>query len=123
MRGVRKVLVNIPAGVDNGINVRVTGEGEVPPGRGKPGNLYVALTVTPHEYFKRQGTDITYETQISAANASTGTETSVPTIYGSVRLKIPRGTKDGQIFRLKGKGVQVVHSARRGDELVTVRVI
>ena len=123
VRNVRRVTVNIPAGVDDGINVRVTGEGEVPPRGGAPGNLYVALSVKPHEYFKRQGTDVIYDLPISFASAALGAEVEVPTLDGKETLKIPTGTQSGRIFRLKGRGVPVVHSTNRGDELVTVKVV
>jgi molecular chaperone DnaJ len=115
--------VNIPAGVDDGINVRVTGEGEVPARGGTPGNLYVALSVKPHEYFKRQGTDVIYELPISFADATLGAEIEVPTLDGKEMLKIPTGTQSGRVFRIKGKGVPVVHSSARGDELITVKVV
>jgi molecular chaperone DnaJ len=108
--------------VDDGINVRVTGEGEVPPHGGTPGNLFVALTVKPHEYFKRQGTDILYELPISFADAALGAEVEVPTLDGKEAVKIAPGTQSGQTFRLRGKGVPVVHSNNRGDELVVVKV-
>ena len=124
VRNVRRVTVNIPAGVDDGINVRVTGEGEAPPrGGGAPGNLYVALTVKPHEYFKRQGNDITYELPISFAEAAMGAEVEAPTLDGKENVKIPAGTQSGRVFRIKGKGVPVVHSSSRGDELVIVKVV
>jgi molecular chaperone DnaJ len=123
VRNVRRVTVNIPAGVDDGINVRVTGEGEVPPRGGTPGNLYVALSVKPHEYFKRQGTDVLYDLPISFAEATLGAEVEVPTLDGKETLKVPTGTQSGRIFRLKGKGVPLVHSSARGDELVTVKVV
>ena len=123
VRNVRRVTVNIPAGVDDGINVRVTGEGEVPPRGGTPGNLFVALTVKPHEYFKRQGTDILYELPISFAEAALGSEVEVETLDGKETLKIPTGTQSGRTFRLKGKGVPVIHSSSRGDELVTVKIV
>ncbi|HEX6817799.1 MAG TPA: molecular chaperone DnaJ [Ktedonobacterales bacterium] len=123
VRNVRKVLVNIPAGVDDGINVRVTGEGEAPPHGGTPGNLFVALTVQPHEYFKRQGTDILYELPVSFAEAALGAEVEVPTLDGQDTLKIPAGTQSGRTFRVKGKGIPVVHSSTRGDELVVVKVV
>jgi molecular chaperone DnaJ len=123
VRNVRRVTVNIPAGVDNGINVRVTGEGEAPPRGGAPGNLYVALTVKPHEYFKRQNTDITYELPVSFAEAALGAEVEVPTLDGKETLKIPAGAQSGRMFRLKGKGVPVIHQNARGDELVTVRIV
>ncbi|HEX8035772.1 MAG TPA: molecular chaperone DnaJ [Ktedonobacterales bacterium] len=123
IRNVRRVTVNIPAGVDDGINVRVTGEGEVPPRGGTPGNLFVALTVKPHEYFKRQGTDILYDLPISYADAALGSEVEVPTLDGKEAIKIPAGTQSGRTFRLKGKGVPVVHSSARGDEMITVKVV
>src|SRR5579859_3549941 len=123
VRNVRRVTVNIPAGVDDGINVRVTGEGEVPPRGGTPGNLFVALSVKPHEYFKRQGTDILYDLPISFADAALGSEVEVPTLDGKEFIKIPTGTQSGRTFRLKGKGVPVIHSASRGDELVTVKLV
>ncbi len=124
IRNVRRVSVNIPAGVDDGINVRVTGEGEAPPrGGGTPGNLFVALTVKPHEYFKRQGTDILYDLPISFADAALGSEVPVPTLDSEEIVKIPSGTQSGRTFRLKGKGVPVVHSSVRGDQLVTVKVV
>ncbi|HLJ79845.1 MAG TPA: molecular chaperone DnaJ [Ktedonobacterales bacterium] len=123
VRNVRRVTVNIPAGVDDGINVRVTGEGEVPPRGGTPGNLFVALTVKPHEYFKRQGTDILYDLPISFAEAALGAEVEVPTLDGKETLKIPVGTQSGRTFRIKGKGVPVIHSSARGDEMVTVKLV
>ncbi|HEX9069143.1 MAG TPA: molecular chaperone DnaJ, partial [Ktedonobacterales bacterium] len=123
VRNVRKVKVNIPAGVDDGINVRVTGEGEAPPRGGTPGNLYVSLTVRPHDYFKRQGTDILYEMPISYAEAALGAEVEIPTLDGKEALKIPAGSQSGRTFRIKGKGVPVVHSSSRGDELVVVKIV
>lgn len=123
VRNVRRVTVNIPAGVDDGINVRVTGEGEAPPRGGAPGNLYVALTVKPHEFFKRQNTDITYELPISFADAALGADVVVPTLDGKESLKIPSGTQSGRVFRLKGKGVPVIHQNSRGDQLVTTRIV
>jgi molecular chaperone DnaJ len=123
IRNVRRVTVNIPAGVDDNINVRVTGEGEAPPrGGGTPGNLFVALTVKPHEYFKRQGTDIIYELPVSFADAALGAEVEVPTMDGKEALKVPPGTQSGHSFRLKGKGVPIIHSANRGDQHVIVKV-
>ena len=123
VRNVRRVTVNIPAGVDDGINVRVTGEGETPPHGGTPGNLYVALSVKPHEYFKRQGQDILFEQTISYSDAALGAEVEAPTLDGKETLKIPPGTQSGRVFRLKGRGVPVIHSNNRGDELVTVRIV
>ncbi len=124
VRNNRRVVVNIPAGVDDGINVRVTGEGEVSARGGTPGNLYVILTVKPHPYFKRQGNDIIYELPISFTQAALGDEVDVPTVDGkATALKIPPGTQSGRSFRMKGLGVPVVHSSARGDEHVIVKVV
>jgi molecular chaperone DnaJ len=124
VRNNRRVVVNIPAGVDDGINVRVTGEGEVSARGGTPGNLYVILTVKPHQFFKRQGNDIIYELPISFTQAALGDEVEVPTVDGkTTTLKIPAGTQSNRSFRLKGMGVPVVHSSARGDEHVIVKVV
>jgi molecular chaperone DnaJ len=124
VRNNRRVVVNIPAGVDDGINVRVTGEGEVSSRGGTPGNLYVVLTVKPHPFFKRQGNDIQYELPISFTQAALGDEVEVPTVDGKTTLlKIPAGTQSGRSFRLKGLGVPVVHSTARGDQHVIVKVV
>ena len=124
VRNNRRVVVNIPAGVDDGINVRVTGEGEVSSRGGTPGNLYVILSVKQHPFFKRQGNDIQYELPISFAQAALGDEVEVPTVDGkSSMLKIPAGTQSNRSFRLKGMGVPVVHSSARGDQHVIVKVV
>ncbi|MBA2393167.1 MAG: molecular chaperone DnaJ [Ktedonobacteraceae bacterium] len=124
VRNNRRVVVNIPAGVDDGINVRVTGEGEVSARGGTPGNLYVILSVKPHPFFKRQGNDIIYELPISFTQATLGDEVEVPIVDSkSTALKIPAGTQSGRSFRLKGMGVPVVHSTARGDQHVIVKVV
>jgi molecular chaperone DnaJ len=124
VRNNRRVVVNIPAGVDDGINVRVTGEGEVSSRGGTPGNLYVILSVKQHPFFKRQGNDILYELPISFAQAALGDEVEVPTVDGkSTTLKVPAGTQSNRSFRLKGMGVPVVHSSQRGDQHVIVKVV
>ncbi len=124
VRNNRRVVVNIPAGVDDGINVRVTGEGEVSARGGTPGNLYVILSVKPHPFFKRQGNDIIYELPISFTQAALGDEVEVPTVDTKpTMLKIPGGTQSGRSFRLKGMGVPVVHSSARGDQHVIVKVV
>jgi molecular chaperone DnaJ len=124
VRNNRRVKVNIPAGVDDGINVRVTGEGEVSSRGGTPGNLYVILTVKPHPFFKRSGNDIIYEQPVSFTEAALGAEVEVPTVDGKTTpLKIPAGTQSGRSFRLKNMGVPVVHSSARGDQHVIVKVV
>lgn len=124
VRNNRRVKVNIPAGVDDGINVRVTGEGEVSSRGGTPGNLYVILSVKPHPFFKRNGNDIIYELPISFTQAALGADVEVPTVDSKTTiLKIPPGTQSGRTFRLKNMGVPVVHSTARGDQHVTVKVV
>lgn len=124
VRNNRRVVVNIPAGVDDGINVRVTGEGEVSSRGGTPGNLYVVLTVKTHPFFKRQGNDVLFELPISFSQAALGDEVEVPTVDGkTTTLKIPAGTQSNRSFRLKGMGVPVVHSSARGDQHVIVKVV
>jgi molecular chaperone DnaJ len=124
VRNNRRVKVNIPAGVDDGINVRVTGEGEVSSRGGTPGNLYVILSVKPHPFFKRNGNDIIYELPISFTQAALGAEVEVPTVDNkTTMLKVPPGTQSGRTFRLKNMGVPVVHSTARGDQHVTVKVV
>jgi len=124
VRNNRRVVVNIPAGVDDGINVRVTGEGEVSSRGGAPGHLYVVLTVKPHPFFRRQGNDIEDELPVSFTQAALGDEVEVPTVDSkSTLLKIPPGTQSGRSFRLKGMGVPVVHSSARGDQHVVVKVV
>ena len=122
-RNNRHVMVNIPAGVDDGINVRVTGEGEVSARGGTAGNLYVSLTVKPHPLFKRQGNDVIFELPLSFTQAALGAEVSVRTLEGETTIKIPAGTQSGSSFRLKGMGVPVVHSTARGDQHVIVKVV
>jgi len=124
VRNTRREVVNIPAGVDDGINVRVTGAGEVSSRGGTPGNLYVILTVKPHPFFKRQGNDIIYELPITFTQAALGAEVDVPTVDSkTTALKIPPGTQSNRSFRLKGQGVPVVHSSARGDQHVIVKIV
>lgn len=124
VRNNRRVAVNIPAGVDDGVTVRVQGEGEVSGRGGTAGNLYVNLTVKPHPYFKRQGNDIIYELNCSFSQVSLGDDLEVPTIDGTTaQLKVPAGTQTGRSFRLKGIGVPIVHSQARGDMHVLIKVV
>lgn len=119
----RKLDVTIPAGVDTGSHLRLSGQGEVTQGAGPPGDLYVIIHVKPHQYFKRSGNDVVYEMGIGYPQAALGTKVEVPTLNGKVELKIPRGTQPGTIFRLRGKGIPSLHRGRKGDELVRVNLI
>lgn len=124
VRNTRRVTVNIPAGVDDGINVRVTGEGEVPAKGGEPGNLYVALKVTPHPHLRRDGhsLNILYDATVSRKDAANGTTVVVPTVDGYETVKVPPGTTTGTTIPIRGKGAPEVHGKKRGDELVTIVV-
>jgi len=119
----RNITVNIPAGVDNGSQIRLSGEGEAGTRGGSPGDLYISLSVKEHEFFTRSNDDIIYELPINFAQAALGTEVEVPTLEGRSKLKIPAGSQTGQVFRLKGKGVAHLHGNGRGDQLVTLFVI
>jgi len=123
VRVTRKLSVSIPAGVDDGMRIRLAGEGE-PGERGGPaGSLYVVLSVKAHRLFKRHETDILLELPVNIVQATLGAEVNVPTLDGNTRLTIPAGTQHGATFRLRGKGVPMLRSNRRGDQLVTVRVV
>ena len=102
--GARKIHLNIPAGVDDGAQLRVAGEGEPGINGGPPGDLYVVLRVKPHEFFEREGNDIYCEVPLTFAQAALGDEIEVPTVDGRVKLKIPGGTQTETFFRLRGRG-------------------
>jgi len=115
-----KIKVKIPAGVDNGSHLRVRGEGEA--GLAGKGDLYVNIEVQPHDIFERHNNDILTQIKISLVKAMLGAEVEVPTLEGSVKMKVPAGTQSGRIFRLKEKGIQDVYGHGKGDELVKVEV-
>ena len=118
----RRLSINIPAGVDDGMRIRLTGEGE-PGERGGPtGSLYVVLAVQPHKLFERHENDILLVYPVNIVQAALGAEVEVPTLDGNVKLTIPAGTQHGAVFKLKGKGAPLLRSSRRGDQLVTMRV-
>jgi molecular chaperone DnaJ len=119
----RTVRLEIPAGIEDGATLRLTGEGEHGEPGGAPGNLYVHVRVRPHELFRREGTTLYLDLPINVAQAALGAEVEVPTIDGPVLLTIPPGTQPGQRFRLRGKGAPELGSERRGDLIVTVRVV
>ena len=117
-----KRKVAIPAGVDNGMQIRLPGEGQPGTNGGPHGNLFLAVTVRPHEYFKRKGNDILLDLDVNIAQAVLGADLEVPTVDGPGRLEIPAGTQPGRVFHMKGKGVPRVRSSGRGDQLVIINV-
>lgn len=118
-----KIHVKIPAGVDDGQQLRVAGKGEAGINGGPPGDLYIVFHIRSHEFFERDGDDIYCEMPITFVQAALGDEVEVPTLHGKVKLKIPAGTQTGTKFRLKGKGVPNVRGYGTGDQHVLVRIV
>jgi molecular chaperone DnaJ len=118
-----KVLeVSIPAGIDEGQRIRLSGKGEPGVNGGPPGDLYVEIRITPHEVFQRDGDDLHCEVPISIATAVLGSEIEVGTLKEKVTINIPEGTQSGKTFRLRGKGIKGVRSSYPGDLYCHVRV-
>ena len=119
----RKLRVTIPAGIDEGHQIRISNEGEVGPRGGPAGSLYVAVHVAEHPALRREGTELVYETDISIAQAALGTTLQVPTIDGDEEVEVKPGTQPGTEIRLRGKGVPHLRRAgSRGDLHVFVNV-
>lgn len=121
IRVTRKIHVKIPAGIEHGSHLRIKGEGEE--GQTGKGDLYVLVSVAPHPIFDRHGQDILCEISIPMTKAILGGEAKVPTLNGSVEMKIPKGTQSAKVFRLRSKGLPSIHSSSRGDQLVKINVL
>ncbi|UOE95641.1 molecular chaperone DnaJ [Alkalihalobacillus sp. LMS39] len=119
----KKIKVKVPAGIDYGQQIRISGQGEPGANGGPPGDLYVVFNVKPHEFFEREGDDVYCEMPLTFTQVALGDEIEVPTLEGKIKLKIPAGTQTGTSFRLRGKGVPNVHGRGQGDQHVKVRVI
>jgi molecular chaperone DnaJ len=117
-----KLKVRIPAGADNGSRVRVPGKGEPSQSGGPPGDLFVVIEVAPHPLFTREGDHLTVEVPVTVYEAAQGASIEVPTINGSASMTIPAGTKNGQKFRLKGKGVSRRKKKGHGNLFVIARI-
>ena len=122
VRKTKTLSVKVPAGVDDGDRIRLSGEGEAGRNGGPPGDLYVEIRVKPHKLFERDGPDLSTEVPISIATATLGGDVELPTLDGHVSLKVPAGTQSGKVFRLRGKGVTTVRDARQGDLFAKVAV-
>jgi molecular chaperone DnaJ len=118
----RTETVKLPAGVTDGSKLKFKGRGQASRDGGPSGDLFIVVKVAPHPYFKRSKSDVLLDAPITFAEAALGANIEVPTIDGTVSLKIPPGTKDGQVFRLGNKGAQKIKGTSRGDMLVTVRI-
>ncbi len=125
-RKTRTLEVKIPPGVDDGMQVRLGGEGEPSSNGGPTGDLYVVIHVRPHEFFKRRDNDIILELSINVAQAALGDVIEVPTVDGPVELTVPPGTQSGKVIRLRGHGVPKLRrdgsTSGRGDQLVVLNV-
>lgn len=122
VRTSKTININIPAGIDDGMTLRVSGQGDSGLNGGPSGDVNVVITVRPHPLFTRSGSDIHCEIPITYTQAVLGDELTVPTIDGNVKYKIPEGTQTGSVFRLKGKGVKKLRGSGRGDQYVKVNI-
>ncbi|MEI6650474.1 MAG: molecular chaperone DnaJ [Candidatus Moraniibacteriota bacterium] len=120
--GEEEVTIEIPAGIDDGQAISISGRGSAGEHGAPAGTLYVSVHVRPHRSLKRRGELISSEKIISFPQAALGDTVSVETAYGPVRMKIPAGTQPGEVFRIKGKGLKSVRGYGQGDHMVTVRV-
>lgn len=119
----RSIHVNIPAGVDDGAQLRISGEGEAGVRGGPAGDLYVVIRVKTHEFFQRENDDIYCEVPLTFTQAALGDEIEIPTLTEKVKLKIPAGTQTSTYFRLKGKGVPRLRGYGQGDQHVKVVIV
>lgn len=118
----KRVSVNMPAGVDTGTRLRLSGEGESGVRGGPPGDLYIFVHVEPHDFFRRENNDVVCEVSISFVQAALGDKIEVPTLESKKTLTIPKGTQPGEVFRFKGEGIPSLRNRRKGDQIVHVMV-
>src|SRR5256712_6471074 len=119
----KRLAVKIPAGVDTGSQIRISGEGEAGMRGGPPGDLYVVLRVKAHAHLARRDQNVVYELRVNMVQAALGDRIEIPTLDGPVEIAIPSGTQHGQSFRLAGKGMPDVRGGRRGDQYVLVQLV
>jgi len=122
-RAEKTLNIKIPAGVDDSSQLVMRGEGDAGTRGGPNGNLYINVTVTPHEFFVRRGDDIIYELPVNFVQAALGCEVEVPSLGGNTKIKIPSGSQTGKLFRLKNQGVARLNRHGRGDQLVFLVVV
>lgn len=119
----REIELKIPAGVDTGARLRVTGEGESGASGGPSGDLYVVVHVQEHDLFERQGTNLYVNVPITFSQAALGSEIQVPTLNGEEQVTVPAGTQTGSIFRVAGKGIVSLQGHGRGDLFVVASIV
>ncbi len=122
IRKTQKKEINIPAGIDEGQVFTVRGEGNRGVNGGPAGDLRVGVSIKPHAYFERDGYNVWYDMKVSYVQATLGDKLRVPTLDGQVEYELPAGTQPGQVFKLKGRGIPILNSSRRGDQLIRVTV-
>lgn len=122
VRKEKVVTINIPEGVEEGMQLKVRGEGNDGPGNATSGDLIVLIEVVPHDYLVRDGQNVLYNLQLSFIDAALGTSLEVPTIAGRAKIKIPAGTQSGKVLRLKNKGLPSVEAYGKGDELIYISI-
>ncbi|MDP3741187.1 MAG: molecular chaperone DnaJ [bacterium] len=126
-RGARKqkktIKVKVPAGIEAGQRIKITGEGQVGYRGSRAGDLYVGIAVKPHELFRRDGNDIVTEVPVSFFQAALGGKVDIDTVDGKIDLTVPSGIQSGKVLRVKGKGVPHLENSKRGDHMVVIRVV
>ena len=123
VRKEAKISVTIPSGIDDEQTLRLSGQGEPGVNGGPNGDIYITVSVRPHEYFKRDGNDIYLELPVTFSQVALGCTIDVDTLYGKVAMKVPAGTQTGTKFKLAGKGINNATSGRTGNQYVTVKVV
>ena len=123
IRKNKTITVTVPAGIDNGNRLRLTGKGEAGENGGRNGDLYLEFTVKDHDFYKRNEDDVYIDLPLTITEAVLGCTKEVPTIYGNVELTIPSGTQSLDKLRLRGKGIENVNTKRKGDMYAVVKVI
>ncbi len=117
-----KIEIEIPAGVEDGMQLSMRGHGNAGSKGGPPGDLIINIEVTDHKHLQREGMNLIYDLYLNFADAALGCSLEVPTISGAAKIKVPAGTQSGKIFRLKGKGLPSVQSYGTGDQLIHVNI-
>jgi len=116
------LTIKIPAGIDSGESIRLSGYGEAAPHGGQSGDLYVRAHIKPNKYFHREGFDVFTESEISFPQAVLGDKIEVETIDGMVKLVVPEGIESGQLIKLKGHGITHLGRSSRGDQFVKIKI-
>ena len=122
MKGAETIEIEIPAGVEDGMQLSMRGKGNAGSQGGPPGDLLISISEKPHDHFQRDGKNIIHELYLNFADAALGTSIEVPTLESRVKIKVPAGTQGGKLFRLKGKGLPSVQSYGHGDQLIHVNI-